>query len=82
MAAAKLIAVDFKTATSLGDGKANAIMSPIFISLEKDGLNIIATEKTKFFDDFQLATRVAMKLGLNEKSQRITLFQAILYGNW
>ena len=44
-------------------------------------LNIIATDSQEFYDKFMLATRVATKLNLMKKDDRIALFQAILYGN-
>lgn len=43
-------------------------------------LNFIVTESQSFYDKFLLATHVAKKLNLLDKSDRITLFQAILYG--
>jgi hypothetical protein len=44
-------------------------------------LNIIITEDQRFLDRFMLATKVSTRLNLKDKNDRITLFQAILYGN-
>lgn len=54
---------------------------PEFYSLGKGNVNVILTDSQHWFDRFLLATRVATKLNLLNKDDRITLFQAILYGN-
>lgn len=51
-----------------------------FRSLRKGELNLIVTESGDFFDRFMKATRIARRLNLLEKGDRISLFQAILYG--
>lgn len=51
-----------------------------FMSLTRDGVNIIATESPLFFDRFIVATRLAKRLNLLDKADRIALFQAVLYG--
>jgi hypothetical protein len=43
--------------------------------------NIIATISPAFYDRFVLATVVSTRLNLMDKSHRIVLFQALLYGN-
>ena len=45
-------------------------------------INIIVTESQIFFDRFMLATNVCTKLNVLNKEHRITIFQAILYGNF
>lgn len=52
-----------------------------FNSWTKDGINLIITDDTTFFDKFILATQVCRALNLKYKPDRIVLFQAILYGN-
>ena len=52
-----------------------------FLSLRRGLINVLLTASSDFFEDFKLATRVATKLGLTHKDDRVTLFQAILYGN-
>lgn len=44
--------------------------------------NYIITEKSEFFDKFKTATEIARVLNLVNKSDRIKLFQAILYNNY
>ncbi len=44
--------------------------------------NLIVCESEEFFNKFMLATNVCKKLNLLVKSDRIALFQAILYGNF
>lgn len=48
-----------------------------FLSLKKDNLNLILTNRDDFFDDFDKATRLAKKLRLVNKEDRVTLFKAI-----
>lgn len=52
-----------------------------FSSYTKGEVNLIVTSDKQFFDKFVVATHVAQKLNLLQKSDRITLFQAVLYGN-
>lgn len=52
-----------------------------FVSMKKDKLNLIITDKYDFYIRFVKATDLAKKLNLLEKQQRITLFQYILYDN-
>jgi len=44
-------------------------------------VNLIVTRKGEFFRRFAAATSVARRLNLLDKSDRIALFQAVLYGN-
>lgn len=59
----------------------SAAHQPEFYSLKKNNVNVIVTGSQFWFEKFELATRVATKLNLLNKEDRITLFQAILYGN-
>jgi hypothetical protein len=52
-----------------------------FRSLKKGDLNIIITKSRDFYSRFVAATRVAKRLNLTKKSDRVALFQAVLYGN-
>lgn len=52
-----------------------------FYSLRRDKINLIVTQSLEFYSRFLLATEVAKRLNLLKKEDRITLFQAILYGN-
>lgn len=52
-----------------------------FVSLRRGFINVLLTNDPEFFEAFRLATRVATKLGLTNKADRVTLFQAVLYGN-
>lgn len=52
-----------------------------FQSFRKKEINLIVTTKRDFYNSFSLATKVARRLNLLEKKDRVVLFQAILYGN-
>ena len=52
-----------------------------FVSMRFGDVNFILTQDWYFFSKFVLATKVAKKLNLLKKEDRICLFQAILYGN-
>ena len=52
-----------------------------FVSLTCVDDNLIVVDDDSFFERFMLATRVAKKLNVATKENRIVLFQAILYGN-
>lgn len=43
--------------------------------------NLIVTQDQSFYQKFIAATSVAKRLNLLQKSDRIALFQAVLYGN-
>lgn len=51
-----------------------------FVSYKRASINLICCVDAEFFEQFLLATAVAKKLNLLDKSHRVTLFQAILYG--
>ena len=51
----------------------------LFMSFRKDKLNLIITDTYDFYVKFVEATKLAKKLNLLEKEQRIALFQYILY---
>lgn len=52
-----------------------------FVSMKCGEVNLIATSDREFFGRFMAATRVATRLNLLNKGDRIALFQAVLYGN-
>lgn len=49
--------------------------------LRRDEVNLVVTASRDFYLKFVEATDLAKKLNLLEKSQRIALFQYVLYGN-
>lgn len=55
-----------------------------FASFKKDGckLNLLVTLDKKFYNNFILATLVCGKLNLKEKSDRLLVHHAILYGKY
>lgn len=53
-----------------------------FLSFRKGEINLIVTDKSEFFRDFELATNVAKELKLETRQKRVCLFQAILYGKF
>lgn len=69
----------------LGDGYAadalNSGEENRFQSYRIGDVNLIVTIDSGFFDRFMAATSVAKRLNLLDKSDRIALFQAVLYGN-
>ena len=52
-----------------------------FQSFKLDDLNLIITFDPNFYKRFMAATGVAKQFNLLDKPDRITLFQAVLYGN-
>lgn len=52
-----------------------------FWSLRRGMLNLIVTDSPTFARQFVAATSVAKRLNLLDKTDRIALFQAVLYGN-
>jgi len=51
-----------------------------FTSLRKGYINLIVTDEEEFYEKFLLATHVCKSLNVLDKEDRITIFQAILYG--
>ena len=51
-----------------------------FRSLRRGDTNVIVTPDREFFERFRTATELAKRFNLLEKSDRIALFQAVLYG--
>jgi len=51
----------------------------LFISLRRGKLNLIITDSYTFYHKWVEATKLAKKLNLKEKEQRITLFKYFLY---
>ena len=62
---------------------ADAISPNGFVSLNRDSdkMNLIVVQSTEFRDRFIAATHVAKTLNLIHKSDRILLFQAVLYAS-
>jgi len=56
-------------------------MDGIFKSYRLDDVNLIVTRQKRFFRKFLAATYVAKVLNLTRKRDRVSLFQAVLYGN-
>lgn len=52
-----------------------------FLSFRKGTINFILTSNQDFFERFKRATKIAKRLNLLQKSDRIALFQRILYDN-
>lgn len=52
-----------------------------FISYRKGDVNIIVTRHERFYNLFSLATDLAQRLNILKKTDRIALFQAVLYGS-
>lgn len=53
-----------------------------FVSWKKGDLNYIVTTHPLFYKKFVYATMIAKLLNLKQKSERIKLFQAVLYNVW
>jgi len=62
------------------DGAVGRAYPKEFVSLRNGTMNFIITDNEEFFKKFMLATHVCKSLNVMEKSHRITVFQAILYG--
>ena len=62
------------------DGDTKASYPEGFVSLRNGSMNFIITDDEEFYKKFMLATHVCKSLNLMEKNNRITVFQAILYG--
>ena len=69
---------------SLMGGEVNLSQLPggLFVSLKKrqDVRNLIVTSDHTFYERFLAATHVCRRLNLQDKTDRIALFQAVLYG--
>jgi hypothetical protein len=63
------------------DGDTKASYPVGFVSLRNGSMNFIVTDDEEFYKKFMLATHVCKSLNLMEKQNRITVFQAIVYGN-
>ena len=51
-----------------------------FKSFRRGETNVIVTPFLEFFEKFRAATHIAKRLNIMAKSDRIALFQAVLYG--
>lgn len=63
-----------------GGSEVNILSGNDFDSWRKGEINIIVTSKIEFYYKFLAATSVGKRLNLLDKSDRIALFQAVLYG--
>jgi hypothetical protein len=61
------------------DGDTKASYPEGFVSLRSGSMNFIVTDDEEFYKKFMLATHVCKSLNVMEKSNRILVFQAILY---
>lgn len=52
-----------------------------FVALRRGQINLIVTDNADYYADFLCATETARRLNLRDKTARIILFQAIVYGN-
>lgn len=52
-----------------------------FMSWRKNDMNLIVTTNAEFARKHKIATRLCTRLNLMRKSDRIMVFQSILYGN-
>jgi len=50
-----------------------------FLSYRKEDINLIVTDSKQFHQKFKLATYLAKRFNLLEKTDRISLFTAVLY---
>lgn len=53
-----------------------------FIALRRGEINLIFTQDQQFYHRFVKATRLAKRLNLREREQRVALFQAVLYDRY
>ena len=53
-----------------------------FTCYRRGMLNLIVTDDVHFYRQFCLATAAAKQFKLNDKHDRITLFQGVIYNNW
>jgi hypothetical protein len=63
------------------DGDHKASYPTGFVSLRNGTMNFIVTDDEEFYKKFMLATHVCKSLNVMDKSNRIVVFQAILYDN-
>jgi hypothetical protein len=77
----ELGSVDWETEGSEIFDEYDPARGPEWKSMRHGEVNIIATPDAQFYRRFVAATEFAKKLNLLEKADRITLFQAVLYGN-
>lgn len=66
--------------TSCADKNEYQLGDEGFACYRKDNINLIVTNDNDFYVRWVLATKTAKRLNLLKKKDRITLFQAILYG--
>lgn len=79
----KILEAGFVKEGSLpADSSIDAAACNVFHSYRKCDMNYIVTTDGAFYQRFSTATELARKYNLMEKSDRIQLFQAVLYGKW
>lgn len=52
----------------------------VFDSFRKGDINLIITGNKEFYNKFLTANKLAIAMGLTDRTQRVTLFKYILYG--
>ena len=62
------------------DGEVGKDYPKEFVSLRSGTMNFIITDDEEFYKKFMLATHVCKSLNVMKKYDRLTVFQAILYG--
>lgn len=62
------------------DGAVDRSYPKEFVSLRNGTMNFIVTDNEEFYKKFMLATHVCKSLNVMKKYDRLTVFQAILYG--
>lgn len=66
---------------SLADRAKYSLGKEGFYCLRRGSINLLVTGDYYFYEKFVIATKLAKKLNLLKKEQRIALFQFVLYGN-
>lgn len=74
-------------ATMIGYSQNGGSMGPpeddgMFTSIRHGDENLIVTDDAEFAEKFLLATKIAKRLNLLRKADRVCLFQGVLYGRY
>lgn len=75
-----LVALSLRGYTLEGDLDKYSPNDNEFFSWRKEDINLIVTEDLEFYDKFMTASNLAKEQNLKNKTDRIKLFQNILYG--
>ena len=67
--------------SAITDGVNRRPLEEIFQSYSRRHVNLIVTRNRTFFQRFMAATDIAKRFNIMQKTDRIALFQAVLYGN-